>query len=181
MNGAAVYHFDQKTYDNIFTLDKDVTNFIDEELKKEDVNAFIYAVDDNMLHCYYHHLKNEEEIKFYQIRRKNNFDNFVRATLPSDLNASLYIIIDENKKIDKIVNALEQSKYVNNIDIVHEKVNDEYHFPFELDIGPPLLPLLTGESVCNTFIIQSDSLELDKLTSTNLSLPDNIPLVTDQE
>ena len=126
MNGAAVYHFDQKTYDNIYTLDKDVTNFLDEELKKEDVNAFIYAVDDNMLHCYYHHLKNEEEIKFYQIRRKNNFDNFVRATLPSDLNACLYIIIDENKKIDKIVNILEKSKYVNNIDIVHEKVNDEY-------------------------------------------------------
>ncbi len=126
MNGAAVYHFKEKTYDNIYTIRKEVTTFIDEEIIKEKMNAFMYAVDDNMLHCYYHHLRNEEEIKFYQERRNNNFDNFVRASMPKDLNASQYIIVDEKNKIDKLVNVLENSKYIEDIDLVVQQMNDNY-------------------------------------------------------
>ncbi len=126
MNGAATYHFSDKTYDNIYTIKKEVTSYIDEELSKEKMNAFMYAVDDNMLHCYYHHLKNEEEIKFYQERRQNNFDNFVRASMPKDLNASLYIIVDKKDKIKKLVDILEKSKYIDDIDIVVQKINEQY-------------------------------------------------------
>ena len=79
-----------------------------------------------MLHCYYHHLTNEEEVKFYQERRKNNFDNFVRATLPSDLNASLYIIIEKNEKINQLVDALENSIYISDMDIVVQSLNEKY-------------------------------------------------------
>lgn len=126
MNGAAVYHFKDKTYDNIYTIKKEASNYIDQELNKENINAFIYTVDDDMLHCYYHHLTNEEEVKFYQERRKNNFDNFVRATLPSDLNASLYIIIEKNEKINKLVDALENSIYISDMDIVVQSLNEKY-------------------------------------------------------
>ena len=126
MNGAAVYHFKEKTYDNIYTIKKEVSNYIDQELNKENINAFIYTVDDDMLHCYYHHLTNEEEVKFYQERRKNNFDNFVRATVPSDLNASLYIIIEKNEKINQLVSILENSIYILDIDIVVQPLNEKY-------------------------------------------------------
>lgn len=126
MNGAAVYHFVDKTYDNICTIPKEVTSFIDKELIKEKINAFMYAVDDNMLHCYYHHLKNEEEIKFYQERRKNNFDNFVRAQMPKDLEASLYIIIEEETKIAKLIEILNNSAYIDHIDLVIEKLKNNY-------------------------------------------------------
>lgn len=126
MNGAAVYHFKDKTYDDVYTIKKEVTTFIDEELIKEKMNAFMYAIDDNMLHCYYHHVRNEEEIKFYQVRRQNNFDNFVRASIPKDLNASQYIIVDEKEKIKKLVNILEKSDYIQEIDLVIQNINEQY-------------------------------------------------------
>lgn len=126
MNGAAVYHFVDKIYDDIYTIPKEVTSFIDKELIKEKMNAFMYAVDDNMLHCYYHHLRNEEEIKFYQERRKNNFDNFVRATMPKDLEASLYIIIEEETKIAKLIDILNNSVYIDYIDLVIENLKNNY-------------------------------------------------------
>lgn len=126
MNGAATYHFKDKTYDNIYTIKKEVTRYLDENLNKEQMNAFIYAIDDDMLHCYYHKLQNEEEIKFYQERRKNNFDNFVRAKIPEDLNASLYIIIEKKEKTSKLVDILEKSPYIDDIDVVVEKLNNEY-------------------------------------------------------
>ena len=126
MNGAAIYHFKDKTYDNIYTIKKEVTKYIDQELMKENINAFIYAIDDNMLHCYFHHLENEEEIKFYQERRQNNFDNFVRATIPDDLKASLYIIVDKKDKINQLVKVLENSIYILEIDLVIQNINDEY-------------------------------------------------------
>ena len=108
------------------TIKKEVTRYLDENLNKEQMNAFIYAIDDDMLHCYYHKLQNEEEIKFYQERRKNNFDNFVRAKIPEDLNASLYIIIEKKEKTSKIVDILEKSPYIDDIDVVVEKLNNEY-------------------------------------------------------
>lgn len=126
MNGAAIYHFKDKTYDNIYTIKKEVAKYIDQELIKENINAFIYAIDDNMLHCYFHHLENEEEIKFYQERRQNNFDNFVRATLPNDLNASLYIIVDKKDKINQLVKILENSVYISEMDLVIQNINDDY-------------------------------------------------------
>ncbi len=126
MNGAAVYHFKDKTYDNIYTIDKEVTNYIDQELAKRHINAFVYAIDDNMLHCYYHHLENSEEIKFYKERRINNFDNFVRAALPIDLCASLYIIVDKNEKINELVKVINKSNYIEEIDLVIENVNEDY-------------------------------------------------------
>ena len=127
MNGAAVYHFDDRTYDNVYTIPKEITNFIDEELIKEKINAFVYAIDDNMLHCYYHHLRNKEEINFYKERRKNNFNNFVRAQMPKDLEASLYIIFEEKHKIEKLIEKLSSSSYIDNIDLIVEDLNDNYY------------------------------------------------------
>ena len=127
MNGAAIYRFQDKTYDNIYTIKKEVTDYIDQELAMAKINAFIYAVDDDILHCYYHHLENSEEIKFYQERRKNNFDNFVRAVLPRDLEASLYIIIEEKNKINQLVKTFENSKYNLEMDLAVQKINDEYY------------------------------------------------------
>ncbi|MBQ8292536.1 MAG: HAD hydrolase family protein [Bacilli bacterium] len=131
MNGSAIYHFKDKSYDNVYTIDSETRYFIDEKIAEFDMNAFTYSVEDNMLHCHYSKLSNEGEISFYQIRRANNFDNFVRASMPSDLEASLFIIIDTKENIDKLVQAIECTSYTENVDLIvtpyYETPGDFYH------------------------------------------------------
>ena len=131
MNGAAIYHFKQKHYEDVYTINPVARLFVDDKIKELDMNAFTYSIEDNILHAYYTKLKNEAEIKFYQTNRQNDFDNFVRATLPLDANASLYIIIDHKDKIDLLANILKESNYSKMFDLVmypFEELDGDYYY-----------------------------------------------------
>lgn len=131
MNGAAIYYFKEKKYDDVYTINPDARLFIDEKIKELDMNAFTYSIEDNILHAYYTKLKNEAEIKFYQTNRQNDFDNFVRATLPLDANASLYIIIDHKERIDNLANKLKESNYSKMFDLViypFKELDGDYYY-----------------------------------------------------
>lgn len=98
--------------------------YIEDKLNQNNMNAFIYSINDNMLHCYHQKLVNEGEVAFYSIRRNNDFDNFVRASVPTDLEVSLFIIIDTKDKIDKIVNEVSASRYTDIVDLVVYKFDE---------------------------------------------------------
>lgn len=135
MNGAAVYHFKEQNYDNVYVINKETSNFIEQQLESLKMNAFTYAIDDNILHCYYKKLINEGETSFYNIRRLNNFDNFVRASLPSDLNASLYVIVNEKNKIEELVRTIENSQYINDIDLIIQPFTEDVGIYYSLKIN----------------------------------------------
>lgn len=130
MNGAAIYSFKDKTYEDVYTIDHNARIFIDQKLKENNMNSFTYSIDDNMLHCYYSKIQNDGEKAFYNIRRKNDFDNFVRAQLPEDVEASLYIIIDKKEQIDKLVGEINSSPHKELIDLIvygYNEIDEGYY------------------------------------------------------
>lgn len=131
MNGAALYDFKDKQYHDVYSINNDARIFIDEQINKLDLNSFSYSIEDNISHAFYKNLNNEAEQHFYKIRRKNEFDNFVRATPPLDAKISLYILIDKKDKIDKLASSLENSIYSKYLTIVSYPfvgVDGEYYY-----------------------------------------------------
>ena len=131
MNGAAKYNLNTKEYDKVYHIRSSTRQFIDKCLTGNDMNAFIYTINNHTLHAYHNLLKNEGEIAYYNHRKKRNNYGFVRALLPSDLKATLYTIIDTKEKIEKLKNMIENSSYKNDINLA-ERVyskndNEEYH------------------------------------------------------
>ena len=131
MNGAAIYHFHNKSYDNVYKIDNESRKLIDSKLEELNMDAFIYSINDNMLHCYYDKIDNAAEKYFYNIRRSNDFDNFVKAVLPDDVKASIYIIIDKKDKIETLVNELNNSDCNNKIDLIvypFDEIEGDYYY-----------------------------------------------------
>ena len=72
------------------------------------MNAFVSTINDNILHCYHNKLTNQGEIDFFEKNKHEEGYNFVRGMLPSDLEASFYLIIDEKEKIEALMNSLKE-------------------------------------------------------------------------
>lgn len=104
MNGAAIYSFNKKKYSDIDHIEPETRIEIDKALYENNMQAFVYTVNDHVLHAYHNILVNDGEKLFYKHRRKQNAYSFVRGVLPTDLYASLYILIDTKEKIDNFVN-----------------------------------------------------------------------------
>lgn len=131
MNGAAIYHFKDRNYENVYRIDNSARLFIDSKLEELNMNSFTYSINDNMLHCYHNKIENDGEKYFYNIRRKNDFDNFVRASLPVDVKASLYIIVDVKEKIDNLYNLINESDYRKYIDLIvypFKEIEGDYYY-----------------------------------------------------
>lgn len=103
MNGAAVYDFKNKKYEVIKSIDNDVRLKIDKTLESHNIKSFVYTINDNILHCYHNKLTNQGEIDFFEKNKYEEGYNFVRGTLPNDLEASFYLIIDEKEKIESLM------------------------------------------------------------------------------
>ena len=104
MNGAAKYRFDKKRYSDIDHIELETRLEIDKAIKDFNMNAFVYTVNDHVLHAYHNVLVNEGEKLFYKHRKHQNAYSFVRGVLPLDLFPSLYILIDTKEKIDVSIN-----------------------------------------------------------------------------
>ena len=68
------------------------------------MNAYVYTINDHVLHAYHNILKNDGEILFYKHRKHHNAYTFVRGELPLDLSANMYVIIDTKENIDNFIN-----------------------------------------------------------------------------
>lgn len=129
MNGGAIYDFNKKTYEDVYCIDKETKKLIDKKLNENNINAFVYSINDNMLHAYYQKIENEGELNYYKTGRNSNFDNFVKAILPSDLEASLYIIIDKKEKIEKVKTEL--TNLTDKIDLItypYTEIEGDYYY-----------------------------------------------------
>lgn len=104
MNGACKYRLDKKRYSDVYHIDLNTRFKIDELLNKLNMNAFVYTINDHVLHAYHNILNNEGEKLFFSQRKHQNSYTFVRGTLPNDLNAHMYVIIDTKENIDKFTN-----------------------------------------------------------------------------
>ena len=85
------------------------------------MNAFIYTINDNVLHAYHEHINNEGELAYYNHRKQRNNYGFVRATLPNELKPNLYTIIDSKSNIDKIKYAIDTSSFKDDVNLVDRK------------------------------------------------------------
>ena len=124
MNGAAVYHFETKTYDEVYEISYDSRKTIDLVLENNNVQAFKYSINDNCLHCYHDKLINEGEINYYTLRLKKGNDDFVRAKLPDDIHASLYVIIEKKEKVQKLIEEISKNTDMNQIDLIDYPYNE---------------------------------------------------------
>lgn len=124
MNGSAIYHLNKNEYYNVNKLDDETEKYIEDCLNKNNINAFRYIVDDNMLHCFYKKITNPGEKKYYQDRRENKFDNFVKADLLDESDISLYIIIDKKEKINALCDDINSSLHARYVDLVTYKYDE---------------------------------------------------------
>ena len=131
MNGSAIYHSNKEEFEDKCKIDDETEKFIEETLKELNINAFRYIIDDNMLHCLYTKIQNDAERNYYNHRRKNKFDNFVRASLLDELDISLYVVIDRKDKIDALYNEINNSKYIDCVDLIvykYESIEGDYYY-----------------------------------------------------
>lgn len=131
MNGAAIYHFDSKTYDEVYTIAPEERKIIEKILSDADINYFTYAIDDNMLHAFYSKICNPAQKHYYDFCRKSDFDNFVRASLPSDSGSSLYIILEKKEVVDQLYEKLSINSLKDKIDLVvypFDDVKGDYYY-----------------------------------------------------
>lgn len=129
MNGAATYHFENREYDKVCNMDKESTEYVNQILIDNNINAFIFSIDDNMLYCFFKSLNNEGEKHYYNSRKKYNFDNFIKTSLPENFYPSLYIIIETKENIDKVVEYINNSSCIDKVDLViepYKEVSGEY-------------------------------------------------------
>lgn len=104
MNGACKYRLDSKRYSGVYHIEQEQRILIDKLLNECNMNAFVYTINEHILHAYHNILVNDGEKKFYKHRKNQSGYSFVRGTLPLDLNPSLYIIIDIKENIDRFIN-----------------------------------------------------------------------------
>ena len=131
MNGSAIYHFDKGIFEDKYKIDDDTEEYIETTLEQLNINAFRYIIDDNMMHCLYTKIENEAEQNYYNHRRKNKFNNFVRAKLLKELKVNIYVVIDKKDKIDKLCDEIRNSQYISNVDLVvykYESVEGDYWY-----------------------------------------------------
>ena len=106
IGGSAIYDPVKNEYDLIRYIDKETSNKVQEIFNKYNFNSFKFVFNENLLTCYYDELNNEVNRLYFE-RNKKNKTNLVKAKVPTDLNISSYVIIDENEKIQEIKKELE--------------------------------------------------------------------------
>ena len=124
MNGAAKYRFDKKRYSDIDHIELETRLAIDKAINEYNMNAFVYTVNDHVLHAYHNVLVNEGEKLFYKHRKHQNAYSFVRGTLPLDLFPSIYILIDTKEKIESFVNYCKSINLDDKVTLVTYKYKD---------------------------------------------------------
>ena len=129
MNGACVYNFENKEYEDVFNISSESRVSLDNLLKQYNLNAFIHSINDGTMHIYYEKFTNDAQKEFFDKRKRNMYDNFVYATLPSDASALMYTIIDTIESLDPLIDELIKKEKIKEVDYVltpYNKINGNY-------------------------------------------------------
>jgi hypothetical protein len=125
MNGAAIYHPKEKKYTSVDIIPHDVRVSLEELFDWEGLNYFCYSIDDDVLQIYHGKIKNEGELKYYNNGRNGYFDNYVRGTVPDDLDACFYVLIDKKEEIFKLVSEINRAGIGAQLDLLY--------YPFDIE------------------------------------------------
>ena len=127
MNGSAIYNFDKKTYEHIVNIDNELKHKIDDKLNKFTMKAFIYTINDDIVHCY-HKASNLAEINFYETHKHGEGYSFVKGIFPDELGAAYYLIIDETEKVFNLMDEIKSEGLDEYLDLFDQRYSIEgYH------------------------------------------------------
>ena len=130
MNGACVYNFETKEYEDVYSISSNSRKNLDELIKQYNLNAFIHSITDGTMHIYYEKFTNDAQKEYFNKRKRNMYDNFVYASLPQDANSVMYTIIDTIDALDPLIDELIKKEKIKEVDYVltpYNKVNSNYY------------------------------------------------------
>jgi HAD superfamily hydrolase (TIGR01484 family) len=119
MNGSAIYNPKERKYLSVDFIPQDVRHKLDKLFEERGENYFCHTVDDDVLQIYHGKLINAGEKHYYEVGRNSYFDNYVSASLPNDMNACFYVIIDTHERVKDIIKIINKSDYADKLDILY--------------------------------------------------------------
>lgn len=122
MNGSAIYDIANAKYLYHISLDKLSIMSIQNLIASENLNAFIYTINNNHLAVYHNELTNPYQIQFYEERKNSPYKTFIQSTLPNDCEVLYFTIMDAECKVNSLY---EKLKNISDLSIV--KYKDTYN------------------------------------------------------
>ena len=109
MAGAALYDAQNKHYLAIENMDDDILNKTLEVLKEYKVSPFINTIKDDVLFTYNEEIANEGAKIYFDSKKNDAYSVMIHDKAPTT-NVLYLLIIEEENKIDMIINAINSNK-----------------------------------------------------------------------
>jgi hypothetical protein len=175
MNGAALYDPKNRDYLSVDFIDQNLRQKLDILLCEKHIGAFCYTIDDDILQVYHGKLTNEAERKYYIERRNTFFDNYVRGTLPDDMQACFYVIIDKKDKIMDLVDEINTIDYADKLELLHYEYDMEGYYFLKINSTKSNKYTRLGElkeqtGVKKLVVFGSGSSDIDMMNMADISL-----------
>lgn len=106
MDGAVLYDMNEKRYLACHGLSKELTEKIEDFLRKLNLHYFLNVVWQDVLLIYYHDFKNEEEQKLYQQLRLSPHRNYVYGERPKEGIVVYILLVVKDETADFVTEKL---------------------------------------------------------------------------
>lgn len=122
MNGSAIFDINTNSYSHYITIDNNLINPIQNLIKSEGLNAFVYSIKENHLFVYHDKLQTKHQINFYKNRKGTAYKTFLEEPLPKDCDVLYFTIMDSPDKVNslyeklKLIEGLSIVKYMDTYD-----------------------------------------------------------------
>lgn len=187
MNGSAIYYITTNTYLYHRSLNKDSIISIQNIIVAENLNAFIYTINNNHLFVYHNLLSHPYQIKFYEERKNSPYKTFIQSTLPNNCDVLYFTIMDNESKINSLYKKLKDipnlslvkykdtyDKNIMNLEIYHESsskanainyLKNYFHFDKLICFGDNLndIPMFNISDEC--YSVQNAVNELKEIST----------------
>jgi hypothetical protein len=175
MNGSAIYNPKNKHYTSVDFIDQDVRFRLDLLFNAMDVNYFCYTVEDDILQIYHGKLKHDAEKKYYLDRRNEYFDNYVRGTVPDDMFACFYVLINKKDVIMQLVSQINSTDYADRLDLLYYEYDIEGYYFLKINSRSSnkytrLAELKEQIGAKNLVVFGSGSSDIDMMKMADISL-----------
>ncbi len=119
MNGAALYHLQDNTYEQVHFLPHEASRQVLELFEREQVHALIYTLFDDVLHIYHGDLSNEAEREYFQDRKNLPLKSFIHGQPSKEQPIFYFTVFETLAVIERLYNALKQLPCANEIQMIY--------------------------------------------------------------
>ena len=102
MNGSTIYDMKTSKYIYYSTIENNLLAPLQALIKEENIDPFIYCMNDNHLFVYHNKLTHPYQISFYNERNSTSYKTFVEKPLPDDSQVLYFTIMDYENKVDSL-------------------------------------------------------------------------------